>query len=257
MHAKRDVILAPLRAVNTLVHECPWKNRLRARLLHWRNALPRELMVGRGDIAVQVGMWRCRNVERLARCVGSRGRVILVEADPRNVASVERFLQEQALDNVEVVCRAAWNKPGKIDLFVGRDPAHNRVRLDNVRMLGEVNRDAFIERRTVTIDTVDNIMAELGASHADYVEVSVNGAELQVLQGMRNTLPRTKRMFVAGYARTADANLPTNRRTESYLRKRGFRTTITCRTAATQADFDPVAAADWGQQEGHVFAWRE
>ena len=54
MDSKRDMILTPLRLVNTLLDERAWKNRLRATLLNWRNALPRELMIRRGDIAVQV-----------------------------------------------------------------------------------------------------------------------------------------------------------------------------------------------------------
>ena len=123
-------------------------------------------------------------------------------------------------------------------------------------MLGEVNQNAFAERITIDVDTVDNILAELGFDRVDYAEITVNGAELQVLEGMQKTLANTKRVFVSGYARTISGK-PMNRRTEAMLRALGLRTKITTRAEPTQAGFDTRAVEHWGRQEGHVFAWRE
>ena len=93
---KRDIMLPPLRWVNSVVPEQRWKNRLHAQLLNWRNALPRELMVGSGGVALQVGMWCPRNVARLSRCVASNGNAVLIEPDPRLVHKLQLFLKEKA-----------------------------------------------------------------------------------------------------------------------------------------------------------------
>jgi len=257
MDSKRDIMLTPLRLMNTLIDEGAWKNRLRAKLLSYRNALPRELMIRKGDVAIQVGMWRHRNVQRLSKCVGDAGRVILIEADKRNIDHLLPFLEENALNNVTVVHKAAWNARGQFDLCIGHEPSHNRLNVPNVQMLGEVNRHAFMEMTSTEVDTVDNILADIGVSDANYVEVSVNGVELQVLNGMTQTLQRVTRLFAAGYARAKDTHDPLNRRAEKFLQQQGFRTTITCKTPPTQADFDRAAASEWGWQEGHIFGWRE
>ena len=257
MHTKKDVLLPPLRLVNTLIPESTTKNRVRARLLKWRNALPRELMIQPGDTAVQIGMWRERNLRRLSNCVGPIGRVVLIEADQDVVARLSNYLSNHRIDNVTIVNKGAWSERGTFTMHVGRSAANNRLAADDVQMLGEMNKAAFVEQRVIEVDSVDNILAELGVEQVDYMEISVNGVERQVIEGMERMLPRTRRIFVAGYARLEEGTKPTNQIVESKLRSRGFQTRVTCETAPTQADFDTAAVKQWGKQDGHVFAWRE
>ena len=256
MNSKRDVFLGPLRLANTFLPEGEAKNRLRARLLRWRNALPREVMVQPGNTVVQVGMWRERNLHRLSNCVGPTGRVILIEADQDVVARLSKYVRAKRIHNVTIVNKGAWSGRGQFRMHVGELPAHNRLAVADIQMLGEMNTDAFVEERVIEVDSIDNILADLGVETVDYMEISVNGVERHVIDGMETMLQRTKRLFVAGYARIESGTQPTNTIVESKLRSQGFNTRITCQTAPTQADFDPRAAAAWGDQDGHVYAWR-
>ncbi|MCA9189260.1 MAG: FkbM family methyltransferase [Pirellulaceae bacterium] len=257
MHQKRDLFLPPLRMVNNWFSETDWKNRARASALRFRNALPRELMVRAGDTVVQVGMWRERNLRRLAQCVGSSGQVVLIEADQHVAQRMAKYCHSIGLRQVTIVNKGAWHERGTLELNVGQSAANNRLEADDVVMLGEVNTNAFAGVRTIEVDTVDNILAELGIDHVDYVEVSVNGVERQVLQGMRRTLSQVRRIFVAGYARTEQGTRPTNVVVAEALADRGLQTCISCKTPPRQARFDPEAARQWGHQDGHVFAWRK
>ena len=257
MSTKRDLFLGPLRWANGMIPETKTKNKMRAGLLGIRNALPRELMIQSGDTVVQVGMWRERNVHRLSKCVGPKGRVVLIEADRDVVKRLKDYAANNRLENVVFVNKGAWSGPNRFRLNVGASAAHNRLEPADVQMLGEQNADVFVEERSIEVDSVDNILASLGVDHADYVEISVNGAERHVIEGMEKTLARTKRLFVAGYARLDNGTKSTNVMVQSQLQAKGFRTRITCQTDPTQADFDVVAARKWGQQDGHVFAWTD
>lgn len=249
----RRTILGILRVVNRVIPESSWKNRLRARALEARNALPRELMVQSGDTVLQVGMWRRANLARLSRCVGPAGRVILVEADGRVAAELQSFAAEKKLDNLTIVPKGAFNRKGRQTLRVGTSPTHNRVDGTEVSMVHE----EFESTTEIEIDTVDNILSELGVTGIDHAEITVNGVELQVLEGMEETLPHTKRLFLAGYALALDTDEPTNRKTERLLRERGFETTVSKRTSP---DSIKSAVLPTGPEQprlqGHVFAWQ-
>ena len=257
MSRSRAAFLGALRILNAAVPERRWKDRFRALLLGRRHALPRELMVSNGGTVVQVGMWRKENLARLSRCVGPSGHVILVEADVGVIEELGPFLADQNLTNVTVVHTGAFNKKGRQMLLVGTSPSFNRVDGTNVRMLSALTEDAFQTSREIEVDTMDNILAELGVAQIDYVEISVNGAEFPVLQGMEGTFPRTRRLFVSGYARSADTSEPTNRRVRDFLSDHGFRTKISRRAKRTRVFYDEQAGREWGPMDGHVFAWRE
>lgn len=255
MDSKRDLLLGPLRLANLLIPEVGIKNKVRAGLMGVRNALPRELMVRSGDTVVQVGMWRERNLHRLSKCVGSTGRVVLIEADRDVVERLKKYVAKERINNVTFVNKGAWSGPDQFTLNVGGSAAHNRLKPADVQMLGEQNLDVFVEERVIDVDSVDNILGELGIDAIDYIEISVNGAERHVIEGMERTLPNTKRIFVAGYARIEDGTKPTNVLVESQLQAKGFNTRISCQTEPTQLEFDKSATEEWGKQDGHVFAW--
>lgn len=258
MSGKRQVILRLLSRVNRLLPESAAKNRMRALLLGARPALPRELMVGPGQTAVQVGMWRRGNLARLSRCVGSAGRVILIEADRRAVEDLAVFCEAEHLANVTLVHKGAFSRKGRQEFRLGVSPVFSRIAETDVDMLSEANRDPVSAVEQIEVDTVDNILAEHAVSDVDYLEITVNGLELPVLEGMETTLPVTSRIFLSGYGRVRDTGEPTNQRTASFLHDRGFRTKISRRSKPPRPEyFDEKAAAEWGLMEGNVFAWRD
>ena len=249
----RALLLAVLRLVNATIPEGAAKNTVRARLLRHRNALPRELLIRRGDTVLQVGMWRKENLTRLARCVGSAGRVVLVEADAGIAAELEDFAARAGLDQVAIVPKGAFNRKGRQTLKVGDSPTHNRIDGTAVKMLDETF-EAEIE---IDVDTVDSILAERNIEGIDYAEITVNGVELQVLEGMTGILPRTRRLFLAGYALDARNGEPINRRARDFLAERGFATTISKRKPPARLKSVDLPT-DFGQGllQGHLFAWR-
>jgi hypothetical protein len=92
-----------------------------------------------------------------------------------------------------------------------------------------------------------NIAIEHHVLHVDYIEIAVNGAGYQVLQGMGNLIECTDRLLVKGHAREKDSGHAINRQIALYLSNHGFQTLLTKRTPSFSA---------WGDREGDVYAWK-
>jgi 23S rRNA A1618 N6-methylase RlmF len=98
------------------------------------------------------------------------------------------------------------------------------------------------------VDTIENICRENGVDQADYMEITVNGAEVDAIQGMGEMLQNTKRLWVAGLTRDTETGEPLNKEISKLLQSHGFRTKI------SKTEKSPLSI--WGVLDGHVYAWR-
>jgi len=227
-----------------LVPEGPARNALRRLLYRIRLGIPRELLINDGDTVVQVGMWRLRSLRRAATSIGPRGRLLLIEASSEHAERAREFFAAQGLHNCTVVNAAGWHESGTLELHLAKEPSGFQV--EGVR--ADMPHEPTGETRQVPAVRLDDVTREHGIDGVDYLEVTVNGAELQVLQGGEDVLKRTRRVLAAGMMRDPDTHEPLNRRVAEYLSSRGFRTTITRRGR--------VADQQWGHIDGHVYASR-
>jgi FkbM family methyltransferase len=222
--------------------------RLWLAVLSVRPAVPKELLARRGDSVVQVGTPKPETIRRLQRIVGREGKVVVIEPEPATVQRQADYLRSQSLANVVLVPKAAWNERATRTLLIADRPGDHRLDMDAIVHDNDLVAGGYRGRTEVEADTLDNILDEAGVEQAAFVEIAVNGAELQVLEGMERSLGRTWRLFVKGHARSAESGEPINARIEEILRARGFRTK---RTRPTRS-----RAESWGPREGDVFAWR-
>lgn len=115
--------------------------------------------------------------------VGRNGEVIAVEPNPGARARLERNVSLNRLTNVRVVEAALSDRAGELTLHLG--PADNsglssfRVPRDSARSIA------------VAVRTLDSLVT-LDARPRAIVKIDVEGAELQVLRGMRETLRRAR-----------------------------------------------------------------
>lgn len=219
------------------------RNRVRAALLRIRVGLPRELLVAPGEVVVQVGMWRPGNAVRLSRAIGPNGRALLIEAGPAEALAIEQRLEAEGLSNVRVVNAAAWHEETEMEFDQAETPAGSQLSGVDLKKPAQ-GRGATI---TVGARRVDEIAKAEGFLNASYVEVTVNGAELNALKGMPSLLASVDRLFVAGMMRDENG-VPANRAIAQFLEQAGFRTRISRNGA--------VVDETWGRVDGHVFGWR-
>ncbi len=137
-----------------------------------------DAMVGRGDTVVDVGANIGYNAVYAAMRVGRSGRVVAVEPTPDNLRVLERNLAAAGASNVAVVRAAAGRERGPRALYV-------RGETSAVNSLFEQSCYARVtEVLEVPVERLDDLVEDAPR----LVKIDVEGAELDVLEGMPRLL---------------------------------------------------------------------
>jgi FkbM family methyltransferase len=160
---------------------------------------PREGYPGPGGVMVDVGAYTGLKAMHYADVVGPEGRVVAIEVDRHNYDLLCRNVEANRLP-VTAVHAGVWNARGTARC---RGREKQRVTLVPADDLGPER--GYVAEREVPTDTLDHILDEQGIDEVDYLNVQVNGAEMQVLEGF--TLERAKVVWVASYYRVEGKRL--------------------------------------------------
>lgn len=213
-------------------------------ILRHRIGAPRELMINRGDTVVQVGMWREEALLQVANLIGNEGKLLLIELFPAATETARQVFSTNNFSNATVVNKGAWHSPDKLKVIESPNPAVTRI--DTGRLHPGESEGA--KTIYLDVDTIDNICAQNGIGNIDYMEITINGAELEAIKGASEALRKTKRVWVAGLTRDSESGEPLNKGIAEALRSLGFQTRISrSKRSKTQA---------WESVDGHVFGWR-
>jgi FkbM family methyltransferase len=128
------------------------------------------------DIGANIGLYTLP----LSEAVGPAGKVIALEPDPGSAALLSRNLAQNGITNVEVMTLAAGREEAMAP-FVN-DPWNS----GNHRIVD----DSQPHDRTVKVVSVDSLTAGLPDSSIGFIKIDVQGYELDVVEGMLNTLQR-------------------------------------------------------------------
>jgi FkbM family methyltransferase len=144
-----------------------------------QDALTRELKPGATfyDIGANIGFVTLI----AAKLVGPSGRVVAFEPVPKNVAAIKENLALNGIDWVDVQETAMGRDSGTASLIVSDVSAFSRLASINVP-------PGARETIEVRVDSVDEFLARGSERPPDVVKIDVEGAELEVIEGMRHTL---------------------------------------------------------------------
>ena len=133
------------------------------------------------DIGAYVGMFTVK-----AACdVGNNGRVIAVE--PSRKTFKQLMDNCSSFNNVILVNKAAMNHTGKGKLYSSASAAANSMMTSRK------------EYETVEVDTIDNLLSELGIDKVNFVKIDAEGGELEVLKGATRLLQGGAKLAIAAY----------------------------------------------------------
>lgn len=127
------------------------------------------------DIGANIGKYTIK----VAKQIGDKGKVVAIEADPENYQALIENLKLNKLSNVYAFNMACWSKEEDIQFFISP-----------IKSKGESSIKLGISDRVVTVhgNTLDNILKDLGIKKVDMVKMDVEGAEAEVLLGMKDTV---------------------------------------------------------------------
>jgi FkbM family methyltransferase len=201
------------------------KERLRRLGLRFFKRFPIELTLCKGETIVQVGATPRGEVLKMARIVGERGRIIVIEPEPANVEGLRKTLEKNSLKNITIIPKGAWSEKGKQRLLLSPRPGDHKIEISGVLHDNDLRPENYQSFAEIEVDTVDNILRALSIGHVDYVKITINGAELEVLKGMEETLRGDLRLWVKGHA--LKDGQPLHKAIASFLKERGFSVQIT------------------------------
>jgi FkbM family methyltransferase len=134
-----------------------------------------------------------------ARRTRAGGRVLVVEPDPANADEFRRAVRQRNLPHVEVVCAAAWSE--RASLVIRTDPQHPAATFTDGCTAYKPSELARFQEVRVDAAPLDELIEHAGLDRVDVVSITTNGAEAEILRGLRRTLER-HRPYVC-LARTA------------------------------------------------------
>jgi FkbM family methyltransferase len=123
-----------------------------------------------------------------AKRVGTKGKVVAIEANPSNFEMLNRNIKLNRLTNIISLNNAVYSKETKIKLYLpGEELGHttyNTVMSDRAK-----NEDKFVE---VSANTLDYLLQLNEITDVNWVKIDVEGAEFEVLKGATNVLSKSK-----------------------------------------------------------------
>lgn len=146
--------------------------------------------INRGDIIIDAGAYNGVFTILAAKMTGPRGKVIAFEPDSNNFNKLLKNLEPNNIKNVIAVKRGLWCEKGNLDLI----------------MCG--SRSSFIfntsedkKVNTVSVDCLDHELKRLKIKKVDFVKMGIEGAEIEAIKGMKNTLKDSNdiKLAIASY----------------------------------------------------------
>jgi FkbM family methyltransferase len=231
-----------------------WINdQIRAALIRKRGGLPRPLRVSRGEIALQIGTPNPLTMAYLSNAVGRGGSVVIVEPAPTNLKRLEGARDQLTWSNVRLVRCAAWSETTELDLSIAAHPGDHKIEVEGIEHDNDFRpENKYEEKVCVRGRKVDDIVSEENLKKVNYIEVMVNGAELEVLRGAERLLQASRpiRLLVKGHARSKEDGNPINERISRFLESFGLNTVI-----AKGGETSVGSNKEWKTRAGDVFAY--
>ena len=122
-----------------------------------------------------------------SKCVAWHGRVVAIEASPRERLRLQKHLRLNRSSNVKLIPCAVGEDSSLAELYVVErfnDVCHSLRRPETPEP---------VRTQRVRVRRLDDVLSELGISTVDFLKLDAEGAELSVLYGAMKLLSRDSR----------------------------------------------------------------
>jgi FkbM family methyltransferase len=141
-------------------------------------------MVLPGETAVLVGVFSAETVRRFLAAVGPDGTVVVVEANPANIARIRHAVGERP--NLVFVNKAVWKQKGTVSFLASRlegTQGYNRIKTGDIADY-PYHMEKEVSEIQVECDRLDAILGDLALRRVDHVNLTCNGAEVTALESL-------------------------------------------------------------------------
>ena len=197
-----------VKTFNAVVGLCPFTLKYAIGKRLRRDKFPYKL-IKPGSTVVQIGAPRDTLVAGRSRGMyfslfnGCTGKTVIIEpAETSQTAFLARKAKHK-LDDLIFLCSGAWNEETELKLFV--DPSHPATNFTEGTVDYDADRLAEFEQINIPCNTVDNLLRDASIDHVDMLSMTTNGAEIEILEGMTESLARgIEYICLAGHLHLGD-----------------------------------------------------
>jgi FkbM family methyltransferase len=145
------------------------------------------------DVGIFLGYYTCL----FARLVGSGGRVVAIEADPRNLARTRRHVDMNGFANVTFVAGAIGVPDAEVDLLISEGSnSHLAGAWIGARQGDYTSNEPRDKAIKVRCKSLDQILADGLAPKPDLIKLDIDGAELWALDYAELLATKSRPLFL-------------------------------------------------------------
>lgn len=160
-----------------------------------RDRLIETFTIRNDDIIINCGAYIGFGDMRVSRMIPN-GKLISVEAKRECFDILNCNIATNKITNVWPVNKAIWNKNGKMNLNTGELQSNSLI--FSASHFGSDPKDDSSEE--VSAVTIDSLTREFGLNKVDYITLTLNGAEVEAIDGMQEVLSQySPRIRLAGW----------------------------------------------------------
>jgi FkbM family methyltransferase len=117
---------------------------------------------------------------------GPTGKTVIVEPARESADAFQAIARMRGNKDIAFICAGAWS--ARVNLTVYFDPKHPATNFTEGTVDYPPERLAEFQKVSIPCDTIDNLLSAHGIGPVDLLSITTNGAEVEILNGMRNTL---------------------------------------------------------------------
>jgi FkbM family methyltransferase len=153
-----------------------------------------------GQMVYDVGGYEGIYTLFFSKAAGPTGRVVTFEPNPGNCRKIRENVRLNRLNNVQLIQLGLGSGKGRSKLvFWPNEPARGSINADYQQSLRQKRDTTCIE---IELDSLDNQLASNSQlPPPDFIKIDVEAAELEVLEGMNQTLQTHRpRLFIEAHS---------------------------------------------------------
>lgn len=163
----------------------------------WRKLHPWQFL-NEGDTAIQVGFNTYLVEKGLSQALimsAIAEHTVAIDPDPTNINNMRKYCREHQV-GMEIIERAVWDKDEELKFQFFDETQRNTAKPIIELFGGKWEKRAPSQGREVTVwgQTLDEIVGDM---KVDFINLTVNGAEKQALDGMQGVLEQSPTISIA------------------------------------------------------------
>jgi FkbM family methyltransferase len=159
-----------------------------------------------GDIVVDIGAHMGRYTIISSKRVGTKGKVVAIEAHPGNFEMLNRNIKLNQLTNVIPLNYAVYSKETKIKLYLPEEESGYTI-YNTIMFNRAGTEDKFVDVNAQTVDYLLQLN-QIREEEVNWIKIDVEGAEFEVLKGATNILSKSKNIALLIEIHGSDNYIP-------------------------------------------------